>query len=52
MKYFGSSAIRRATSMEPLVPASDGLNTISAPNSSSRRTRSSPAFSGITTISR
>src|SRR6266542_3802153 len=41
----------RATSMAPLVPFSEGVNTISAPYSSRRRTRSSLAFSGITAVS-
>src|SRR3954454_17810555 len=38
--------------MEPFVPLSAGENTMSAPNSSSRRTRSSLALSGITTVRR
>ena len=51
MKYLGSCASRRATSIEPFVPLSPSLKTISAPNSRSRPTRSWLALSGITTVS-
>ena len=51
MKYLGSWASRRATSMDPFVPLSPSLNTISAPNSRSRPIRSWLALSGITTVS-
>ncbi len=51
MKYLGSCARRRATSIEPFVPRSPSLKTISAPNSRSSPTRSWLALSGITTVS-
>ena len=51
MKYFGSWASRRATSIEPFVPLSPSLNTISAPNRRSSPMRSWLALSGMTTVS-
>ena len=52
MKYAGSSASARATSIEPFVPLSPSENTISAPNSRRRPRRSWLALSGRTTVSR
>ena len=52
MKYLSSAASARATSIEPFVPLSPSLNTISAPKSRRSPIRSSLALSGITTVSR